>query len=66
MELPRNSHTGIVHCLSHAVSVTNLVLKTYYSRAISSSSLIVKNIFYCSVSLSYQCLMSGNRYDPLS
>ena len=45
--LPFNSHTNIVHCVSHIVSIKNLIVKRFillYQRALSCSNL-VRNVF---------------------
>ena len=46
--LPRHSHTAIVHCVALVPTVCNLLYKRFcslYSCALSSSSLLVKSIF---------------------
>ena len=54
--LPSMSHTGIVHCVSRIESIQNVVLKrssSFYKRAMSSSSSLVRYIFYDSSALLY-------------
>ena len=46
--LPRHSHTAVVHCVALVPTVCNLLCKRFcslYSCALSSSSLLVKSIF---------------------
>ena len=53
--LPFNSHTNIVYCVIHIVSIKNLIVKRFillYQRALSCSSL-VRNVFSFSSSLLY-------------
>ena len=53
--LPFNSHTNIVHCVSGIESIKNLIVKHFillYQRALSCSSL-VRNVFSFSSSLLY-------------
>ena len=53
--LPFNSHTNTVHCVSRIVSIKNLIVKHFillYQRALSCSSL-VRNVFSFSSSLLY-------------
>ena len=54
--LPRQSHTSVVHCVAQVSTISNLLFKRFsslLSRAISSSSSLVRTIFYESSRLMY-------------
>ena len=60
--LPRNSHTGILHCVAQVLTISNLLYKRFlslYSHALSSSFL-VRSIFLNSSQLVYT--FSGYNY----
>ena len=60
--LPRNSHTGILHCVAQVHTISNLLYKRFlspYSHALSSSFL-VRSIFLNSSQLVYT--FSGYNY----
>ena len=47
--LPPQSHTGIVHCVSHVHTISNMLyhrFQSFFSRALCSSSSLLRNIFY--------------------
>ena len=47
--LPPRSHTGIVHCVARVSTISNLLyhrFQSFLSRAISSSSSLIRNIFH--------------------
>ena len=54
--LPRQSHTSVVHCVAQVSTISNLLIKQFcslFTRAISSSSCLVRTIFYESSQLMY-------------
>ena len=54
--LPRQSHTSVVHCVAQVSTISNLLIKricSLFTRAISSSSCLVRTIFYESSQLMY-------------